>query len=124
VLLLAAVVLLGWLEDLGAGRRPRLVPRRRTASAPAPAPVPQLRPAPVTEPRPAPVPEGRSATAVAGPAPQRPSPRPRGHVLRGNVALADDVAPEEALTELQVLVQEYRARVGQRGVGPDRVVDP
>ncbi len=126
VLLLAAVVLLGWLEDLGAGRRPRLVPRRRTAPAPAPAPapVPQPRPAPLAEPRPGPVPEGRPAPAVAGPAPRRPSPRPRGHVLRGDVALADDVAPGEALTELQVLVREYRARVGQQRVGPDRAVDP
>ncbi|SDM55051.1 hypothetical protein SAMN05660642_02783 [Geodermatophilus siccatus] len=68
VLLLAAVVLLGWLEDLGAGRRPRLVPRRRTAPAPAPVPVPQPRPAPVAEPRPAPVPDGwaRSGRRGAG----------------------------------------------------------
>jgi hypothetical protein len=39
------------------------------------------------------------------------------------VALADDVAPREPLTELQVLVREYRARVGQQGVGPDRAID-
>ncbi len=44
VLLLAVLVLLGWCEDLGAGRRPRLLPRRRSrvpvdAAPVGPAPV-------------------------------------------------------------------------------------
>ncbi len=40
VLLLAVLVLLGWCEDLGAGRRPRLLPRRRHRVAAGPAAVP------------------------------------------------------------------------------------
>lgn len=40
VLLLAVLVLLGWCEDLGAGRRPRLLPRRRHRVEPAPAAAP------------------------------------------------------------------------------------
>jgi hypothetical protein len=39
VLLLATLVVLGWVEDLGAGRRPRLLPLRRRRAAAGPAPV-------------------------------------------------------------------------------------
>lgn len=49
VLLLAVLVLLGWFEDLGAGRRPRLLPRRRRRATEEPAAV-VVRPAVATPP--------------------------------------------------------------------------
>ncbi|SNT06802.1 Acyltransferase family protein [Geodermatophilus pulveris] len=82
VLLLGAVVLLGWLEDLGAGRRPGLLPRRRRRAAAAPAlPAPDV-PAPVApQPRPGGFRlHGNVAAAIDGTA-RRPSPGPQGSVL-------------------------------------------
>jgi len=117
VLLVGAMVLLGWLEDVGAGRRPRLLLRRRRRVV---APAVPVRPEVAVHPdvatvggQPTPPDPGVPEPASPGRAGPRPVPWPRvgGHVFHGNAAVGGDGPASAEGPQVWSGVREYQYRV-------------